>query len=143
MNEYGEVIYLAKGFKEEIAVVDTKEPADSLNKKVKEISDNKYGNIVEAIKLGTKDFLTKSGIKDVIIGVSGGIDSAVSLYILSQILPKERIHAYYLPSKHSKSLGYVQELCSNLDITFQEIAIDSTVQTSIDEIEKVTDQKVE
>lgn len=41
-----------------------------LTQKVMERSKDKYRNILEAIKLGTKDFLGKVGIKDVIIGVS-------------------------------------------------------------------------
>ncbi len=143
MNQYGEVTYLGKGFEEEVVIVDTKEPAPSLNKHVKEVSDDKYGNILEAIKLWTKDFLAKGGIKDVVIGVSWWIDSATSLYILTQILPKECIHAYYLPSKHSKSLPYVKELCSNLGVEFQEVSIDATVQTAIADIEKATGKKVE
>ncbi|MFZ5341766.1 MAG: hypothetical protein ACOZBL_04430 [Patescibacteria group bacterium] len=35
-------------------------------------------------------------------------------YIVSQIVPKDRIHAIYMPSKHSKSLELSQKLCENL-----------------------------
>ncbi len=138
----GKVIFAGKWYQEELSVVDLDAPHQDLTSNVITESNDKYKNILEAIKLGTKDYLEKTGIKDVVIWVSGGIDSAVSLYILSQILPKERIHAYYLPSKHSQSLGYVEKLCGNLGINFQTIPIDSTVQTSIDEIEKITGEKV-
>jgi NAD+ synthase (glutamine-hydrolysing) len=142
VDELGKVLFMGKWFEEEITVVDTKTPCTDLRDEVITESNDKYKNILEAIKLGTKDYLEKTGIKDVVIGVSWGIDSAVSLYILSQILPKERIHAYYLPSKHSQSLGYVKELCGNLWLDFQSISIDSTVQASINETEKVTGEKV-
>ncbi len=138
----GHVIFAGKWYQEELSVVDLDAPHQDLTSDVITESNDKYKNILEAIKLGTKDYLTKTGIKDVVIWVSGGIDSAVSLYILSQILPKERIHAYYLPSKHSQSLGYVEELCKNVWVDFQTISIDSTVQASIHETEKVTGEKV-
>ena len=138
----GHVIFAGKWYQEELSVVDLDAPHQDLTSNVITESNDKYKNILEAIKLGTKDYLEKTGIKDVVIWVSGGIDSAVSLYILSQILPKERIHAYYLPSKHSQSLGYVEELCKNVWVDFQTISIDSTVQASIHETEKVTGEKV-
>jgi NAD+ synthase (glutamine-hydrolysing) len=52
----------------------------------------------------------------VVIGVSGGIDSALSLYVLSKILPPERIHAIYMPTKYNSDQSYLlaKQLADNV-----------------------------
>lgn len=78
----------------------------------------KYAEVHETIITWLRDFLTKSGIKNVVIWVSGGIDSAVNLYFLSKVLEKENIFAYYLPSQYSQSQKYIDDIVrlSGIDI---------------------------
>jgi len=110
-------------------------------KKVLETNNNKYGQILEAIKLGISDYMKKGGFTDIVIGVSGGVDSAVSLSILSMILPPERIHAYYLPSKHSQSEHFVKQLCKNTGVPFTIHDINSGFQAAISQYEQINRSK--
>ena len=81
-------------------------------------SIDKYGSFLNRMQSGVKEFLDKNGCKNMVIGVSGGIDSALNLYLLSTILPPENIHAIYLPTKFNSndSLLRSQQLTDNLNI---------------------------
>ena len=77
---------------------------------------NKYEEILFTIKVELLNFLKQSGIKDVVIWVSWGIDSAVDLSIASQVLSPEHIHAIYMPTQFNSNESYElsQQLANNL-----------------------------
>ncbi|MEC8421511.1 MAG: NAD+ synthase [Pseudomonadota bacterium] len=91
-----------------------------IDNKKKQISD-----IYEAIKLGTKDYILKNNFEGVIIGLSGGIDSALTLAIASDILSKDKILPVLMPSIYTSSLSnkLAMEQCAMLGITPYEIPI--------------------
>ena len=91
-----------------------------IDNKKKQISD-----IYEAIKLGTKDYILKNNFEGVIIGLSGGIDSALTLAIASDILSKDKILPVLMPSIYTSSLSnkLAREQCAMLGITPYEIPI--------------------
>ncbi len=82
---------------------------------------DKYGTLLNRIQQGMKEYLDNIGIQNIVIGVSGGIDSALNLYLLSKIYPPENIHAIYLPTKFNSndSLVRSQKLCDNLGIALK------------------------
>jgi NAD+ synthase (glutamine-hydrolysing) len=86
--------------------------------------------VLAAVTLGVGDYFTKNGFRDAVIGVSGGIDSAVTAAIAVRALGPERVHAYYMPSPYSsdESRAGAETLCRNLGIAFDEIAIDSVFE---------------
>lgn len=112
------LIHLSKQFSEDICIVDTDGIHSDRSHDILYEYEPKYREILDAMKLGVKDYLIKTGINDVVIGVSWGIDSALSLYILSQVLPPERIHAIYMPTKYNSNESYTlaKELADNLGI---------------------------
>lgn len=57
--------------------------------------------LYQALKLGLKDYVTKSGFKEVVIGSSGGIDSAVVLALACDALGPQNVHGIRMPSIHS------------------------------------------
>lgn len=77
---------------------------------------SKYEKILSTIKMELINFLKQSGIKDVVIWVSWGIDSAVDLSIASQVLSPEHIHAIYMPTQFNSNESYElsQQLANNL-----------------------------
>jgi NAD+ synthase (glutamine-hydrolysing) len=81
--------------------------------------------ILAALTLGLGDYFRKNGFQEACLGVSGGIDSAVTAAIAVRALGRERVHGFYLPSPFSSetSRGGALSLCENLGISFLEVPI--------------------
>jgi NAD+ synthase (glutamine-hydrolysing) len=88
------------------------------------LSDD-VGSAYHALVLGTRDYVEKNGFKDVIIAISGGIDSALVAVIAADALGPERVHGIYLPSQYSASISGedAHKLAENLGIDMHELAI--------------------
>ena len=86
---------------------------------------NDYENLYEAIKVGTYDYIKKSNLKGVLLGLSGGIDSALTLAIAADIFDKKNIEAVLMPSKYTSnlSLQLAKEQCELLGINYSTISI--------------------
>lgn len=78
----------------------------------------KYELIFNQIGLGLKDYMHKQGLKTVITGASGGVDSSLSLTLAKIFLGAENVKAITMPSKHSSegSVDHSVALCKNLGI---------------------------
>ena len=83
-------------------------------------------DLLDALVLGLRDYLRKSGFKDCVLGLSGGIDSALAAYIAAQAAGKEHVHGLLMPSRHSSehSVSDAQLLADNLGIDHAIIPID-------------------
>jgi NAD+ synthase (glutamine-hydrolysing) len=81
--------------------------------------------IYRALVLCVRDYVGKNGFSDVLIGVSGGIDSALTLAIAADALGREHVHAIFMPSDFTaeQSRRDSQELCANLKVELAEIPI--------------------
>ncbi|MFN2383564.1 MAG: NAD+ synthase [Gemmatimonadota bacterium] len=81
--------------------------------------------ILDALTLGLGDYVRKNGFHDVCLGISGGIDSAVTAAVAARALGPERVHGYYLPSPYSaaESGAGARALVEALGITGGEISI--------------------
>lgn len=82
--------------------------------------------IYDALVVGLRDYIEKNGFVNVIIGISGGIDSALTLAIAVDALGIERVKVFYLPSRHSSKLSnnLVNILSKNLGIKYSIISIE-------------------
>ena len=80
--------------------------------------------------MGLRDYVLKNGFKSVVLGLSGGIDSALVATIAVDALGKERVFGVSLPSKYSSdhSKSDAAQLAKNLGIDFRTIEIESVVQ---------------
>jgi len=104
----------------------------SPGKKVKKaVSVKKHGfspsdqEIFDALVLGTRDYVRKNGFKQVVIGLSGGIDSALVAAIATEALGARNVHGILMPSRYS-SKGSVDDslkLAENLGIATKTIPI--------------------
>ncbi len=86
--------------------------------------------IWSALVLGLRDYVEKNGFKSVVLGLSGGIDSAVVATIAVDALGKERVFGVSLPSKYSSehSKRDASDLARNLGIEYRTIDIEPVVQ---------------
>jgi len=85
--------------------------------------------IFKALILGVRDYANKTGFKKAVIGLSGGIDSAVTAVIAAEALGRENVTGISLPSKISSqhSRDDAKDLATNLGIQFQVIPIAEVV----------------
>jgi NAD+ synthase (glutamine-hydrolysing) len=85
--------------------------------------------MLRALELGLGDYVFKNGFRDVVIGVSGGIDSAVTAAIAARTLGPEHVYCVSMPSRYSSAdtRSDAQQLADNLGADFREIAIEPVV----------------
>ena len=82
-----------------------------------------------ALELGLGDYVRKNGFTDVVLGVSGGIDSAVTAAIACEALGPERVHCVSMPSRYSSegTRGDARLLAESLGAEFLELPIEGIV----------------
>lgn len=82
-------------------------------------------NLLNGLMLAMKDYVEKNNIKKLILGLSGGIDSAVVLYIASKVINKQNITAIMMPSIYTSqaSLEDAKKIASNLEVNYKIIPI--------------------
>ena len=80
-----------------------------------------------ALELGLSDYVDKNGFKEIVVGVSGGIDSALTAALAVEALGPERVHCVSMPSRYSsdETRQDAQRLAENLGTSFLELPIDS------------------
>jgi NAD+ synthase (glutamine-hydrolysing) len=79
-----------------------------------------------ALELGLSDYVAKNGFGDVVVGVSGGIDSALTAALAAEALGSDRLHCVSMPSRYSSSETRTdaRRLAENLGADFRELPID-------------------
>lgn len=127
INKNGEVIRELSYFKEDYALIDTNNIGEINFKK----SVCCIEKIHDALILGIRDYFIKTGLKSALIGLSGGIDSAVTAALAVYALGSENVRVLLMPSKYSSqhSLSDAIKLAENLNIRYDIIPIQSTVDT--------------
>ena len=138
MNEKGQVVNELELFKEDFAIVELEN-----QEKAKEIkpASSEMELIYNALVMGLQNYFQKLGFSKAILGLSGGIDSAVTLTIAEKALGKENVLAVLLPSPYSSqhSIDDAKQLAENLGVEYQIIPIDKAfaeVQKSLHPIFK-------
>jgi len=120
INAAGETTFCAPAFQEYGALVELHgERCESV------LALGEDEEIGLALTLGLRDYIRKCGFKDVVVGLSGGIDSAVTAAIAVEALGKEHVTGIAMPSQFSSqgSLDDARALAENLGIAFHVVPI--------------------
>jgi len=136
-NKYG-LIECLEQFKSLNKVIDLKiDKKNRYQQRVKKF-DSPIKTLLNGLVLALKDYLSKNSIKNIFIGLSGGIDSAVVLYIASQACKKENITAVMMPSAFTSkaSLQDAKKLTDNLIITYKINPIKSLMKSFDESLSK-------
>ncbi len=114
MNAKGEIVHEGKYFEEDFFIYDS-DNVQSSKFKVQSSAPDKISRIHSGLVLGIKDYFQKQNFSKAILGLSGGIDSAVVLCLAAEALGRENVLPVLLPSEFS-SKGSVDDsiaLCNN------------------------------
>jgi NAD+ synthase (glutamine-hydrolysing) len=118
----GELAARAHAFEEDLVFVDTKTLIGDIRPK----DHTQDAGIYEALVLGTRDYVRKCGFSKALVGLSGGIDSALVACIAVDALGKENVRGITMPSQYS-STGSIDDsriLADNLGVRLDHIAIE-------------------
>lgn len=130
-NRKGEVICRASAFESDLVVVEYDEAKQDLQPSlVKPMPETEDEEIWQALVLGVRDYSRKCGFTKVVIGLSGGIDSALVAAIATSALGKENVLGVLMPSPYSSdhSISDALQVAKNLGIATQTLPIGELMQ---------------
>jgi NAD+ synthetase len=128
LNARGELIAQAASFQEDLVIVDLNSPEDSPAAQAPAEDDTEAA--YHALVLGTRDYVRKCGFQKVLVGLSGGIDSALVAAIAKEAVGAENVMGIGMPSPYSSagSIDDSRQLAANLGIRFELIGISGLFQ---------------
>ena len=96
-----------------------------------ELSDE--ASVYGALVLGVRDYVNKHGFPGVVMGLSGGVDSALTLAIAVDALGADRVHAVMMPSRYTSdmSLQDAEEQARGLGVKYSTLSIESMFETTL------------
>jgi NAD+ synthase (glutamine-hydrolysing) len=126
----GTVLARAPGFEEALLVVDLEEPQDA---PLAPLGDD-LEQMRQALDLGLRDYVRKNGFGEIVVGLSGGIDSAVTAALAVDALGPESVHCVSMPSRYSseETRTDARLLAENLGCDFRELPIEPVVEAYTD-----------
>lgn len=116
----GHLVARLGSFSERLTVADLNHPCETIVAHFDRLPE-----IYNALVLGTRDYVTKNGFSDVVVGLSGGIDSALVARVARDALGPENVHGILMPSRYSSehSITDAIELADQLEISWKNIPI--------------------
>jgi len=139
LDSKGNIISQAKDFKEDLLIKVLNHRNNyknySYNKKTKNI---KLKNIFSALSLGLKDYVRKNGFKKVVIGISGGIDSALVAAVAVNALGRRNVSGVAMPTSFNSqlSLDLAKKLSSNLGFILKDAPIQEIFDKNLSYLEE-------
>jgi NAD+ synthetase len=122
LDARGHVIAMGKGFAEDVFVADLAEA----NGQPTVTFPQREAQIFSALSLGIRDYVRKCGFKSVILGLSGGIDSALTAVLAADALGKENVLGVAMPARYSSegSLTDAEAQAKSLGLRFELLPIE-------------------
>ena len=126
LNANGSVAARAPSFMENSLVVHASRTQDALNLEAYVTPERSLdADLWDALVLGLRDYIGKNGFPSVILGLSGGIDSALVLALAVDALGKERVRTVMMPSPYTADISWIdaREMAARLGVRYDEISI--------------------
>lgn len=140
VNEDGDLIHLSPGFIENVSIIEMEN-----SRRIDYTTIEESEQIHQALVLGVKDYFRKTNHNAAVIGLSGGIDSAVTAAITAKALGAKNVYGFALPSCYSSehSINDAEELADNLGINFDIIPINDVHNSVLETLKEIIDVKSE
>ncbi len=134
-DENGNLVKQGKAFEEDFVIFDTKEKYVPITKCEESFEEEVYNSLV----FGLKEYCNKLGFKKVLVGLSGGMDSALVTYIAVKALGAENVNVILMPSKYSSegSITDSEALIRNLGIQSENISIQPVVDETLKQMKSI------
>lgn len=132
-DKNGKLNLMGKKYEEDFLIYDTKQSYQE----IMSIESSFEEEVLQALILGIKDYANKTGFKKALVGLSGGIDSALVTYLAVQALGNGNVHVVMMPSKFSSegSIKDSEKLIQNLSISSDNISIQPVVDVVLKQLE--------
>ena len=129
-NRVGEIVCRARAFETDLVVMEFDQTERDLQPSSVALMPDEEAEIWAALVLGVRDYTRKCGFSKVLIGLSGGVDSALVAAIATSALGRENVLGVLMPSPHSSdhSVQDALELAKNLGIQTSTLPIRELMQ---------------
>ena len=128
LDAAGDVVFRAPAFQEDVFVVELQSAQDGVRIEPGEIAPQLpvAESVYNALVVGTRDYVDKNGFDSVVLGLSGGIDSALTLCVAVDALGADRVHAVMMPSRYTStmSLEDAARQAGNLGVEYDTLSIE-------------------
>jgi NAD+ synthase (glutamine-hydrolysing) len=132
LNKQGKLVQLGKTYEEDFILFDTEN-----DKELKvEVEKSFEEEVLSSLIYGVGEYFEKMKFKKAVVGLSGGLDSAMVTYIAVEALGKENVHVVLMPSKYSSkgSVTDSEKLIKNLGILSDNVSIQPVVDETINQL---------
>jgi NAD+ synthetase len=132
INKEGNLVSLGKTYAEDFFVFETKNGIA-----INESSENSFEEeVLESLIYGVREYCQKLNFKKVLVGLSGGLDSAFVTYVAVKAIGKKNVHVVLMPSKISSkaSITDSKKLIKNLGISSDNVSIQPVVDKTISQL---------
>jgi NAD+ synthase (glutamine-hydrolysing) len=140
MNANGEVVWRAPAFTEGLYCIELRRNGERIVTVAGEITpyQSDEQSVYGALVLGVRDYVGKHRFPGVVIGLSGGVDSALTLAIAVDALGAERVHAVMMPSRYTSkmSIDDATGQARQLGVKFSAISIEGMFEATLAALEK-------
>ncbi|MBS0344075.1 MAG: NAD+ synthase [Proteobacteria bacterium] len=129
----GSTAVQAASFKEEIVCLDVARQGNQVDVVAQPLPQPRTASaqLWDALVLGVRDYIGKNGFPGAILGLSGGIDSALVLAVAVDALGKDKVRAVMMPSPYTADISWIdaREMAKRLGVRYDEISIKSTFES--------------
>jgi len=139
LDERGDVIAMGKGFAEEVLVADLKATSNIQHPTSNIQFPAREQQLFSALSLGIRDYVHKCNFKSAIVGLSGGIDSALVAVLAAEALGTDKVLGVSMPARYSSegSLSDAEALAKNLGIRYEVLPIEPVFKSVEKQLKKV------
>ncbi len=136
INKDGNVCIKLKAFEEDLQFCEINNSDQIITRRdapMGRLHSNENEELLQALICGLRDYINKCGFRKVVIGISGGIDSALTATIATYALGKENVLGILMPSRYTsrESINDAFALTKNLEIDLKTISIEESFKTFI------------